>query len=124
MTKRVIYFTAGEQPTGPELAAIAKLNVLAGVAYEVVVRRGDTAGGSLNYGAGPEPADYVAGTVPTDYNAKTVINPDAPPKPDNLPGTLAIVGSGLVAGVTVTGSGTKLTLTVANGVITAAALSV
>src|SRR6478736_3380125 len=116
MTKRVIYFTAGEQPIGPELAAIAKLNVLAGVAYEVVVRRGDTAGGSLNYGAGPEPADYVAGTVPTDYNAKTVINPDAPPKPDNLPGTLAIVGSGLVAGVTVTGSGTKLTLTVANGV--------
>lgn len=121
--KKVIYFTAGMQPTGPEATAIAKLNALAGAPYQVLVRRGDAARGSDNYGAGADDCDFVAGTVPAAYSAKTVINPDAPPPPDNLPATLAIVGSGLVAGVTVTGSGTKLTLTVSGGKITAAALS-
>lgn len=42
----------------------------------------------------------------------------------NLPATKAIVESGLVTGITATGSGTKVTLTVTDGKISAIALSV
>lgn len=42
----------------------------------------------------------------------------------NLPASAAIVESGLVTGITATGSGTKVTLTVTDGKISAIALSV
>lgn len=108
MTKRVIYFTAGPAPTGAENTAIAKLNALSAPAYQVKVFNGVE---NPNYGYGKEDCDYVAGTVPVAYNAKTVINPDSPPLPDNLPNTQAVVNNGQkISGVT--GSGTFANITV------------
>ena len=106
--KKVIYFTAGPAPTTDENTAIAKLNALAIPAYEVKVFNGVQ---NPNYGYGKEECDYAAGTIPVAYNAKTVIDPDSPPRPDNLPNTQAIVNNAQkIAGVT--GSGTFANITV------------
>ena len=124
MTQKVLFFTAGVTADANELAAIAKLNALAVPAYEVGVR---SAISSSNYGAGIESADYVAGTVPDAYDdAETypVIDEDAPPAPDNLPATQAIVNNGDALEIAVTGSYTDtVTFTVVDGVITAVVLS-
>lgn len=121
MTK-VIFFTAGPLPTVNETAAIAKFNALP---VETVVRNGLE---NNNYGAGPEECDFVAFvspmTKPTAYTAKTTFDPDKPPALSSLPATSAIVANGQkYSGVTVTGTGTFATYTVANGLVTAIALS-
>lgn len=118
MTQKVLFFTAGVTATVDELAEIAKLNALAVPAYEIGVRSSIA---SSNYGAGIESADYVVGTIPDAYNDEEtypVIDPDAPPGPDNLPATQAVVSNGQV--LDVDGGGT-VTLTIAGGEITGVA---
>lgn len=115
--KKVIYFTAGDKPTTGEQAEIDALNALAALPYNVVVRNGAR---STAFGAGIEAADYVAGTIPTAYNdAETypVFDPDAPPAPDTLPATQAVVSD---AQVLDTDDGGTVTLTIAGGAITSA----
>lgn len=121
MTK-VIFFTAGPTPTTDENTAIAKLNAQP---IDVVVRNGVE---NNNYGAGPEDCDFVAFvspmTKPPAYSAKTTYDPDKPPVLSSIPATQALVANGQkYSGVTVTGTGTFATYTVANGVVTAIALS-
>lgn len=121
MTK-VIFFTVGPTPTSNENAAIAKLRALP---VETVVRNGVE---NNNYGAGPEACDYVAFvspmTKPSAYSAKTTFDPDKPPVLSSLPSSAAVVSNGQkYSGVTVTGTGTFATYTIANGVVTAIALS-
>jgi len=120
-TKKVIYFTAGKVPTGPELTAIANLNALAIPGYEIDVRNTLV---STDTGAGKEAADYVAGTIPAAYSAVTVIDPTKPPTPGNLPSTSAVINSGVDLTVPVTGTyATKIKATIVNGVITGFVLS-
>ena len=107
--KKVLFFTAGPVPTGPEQASIDKLNTAADKPYEVTVMNGaqNTTYGETNRLV---PCDYVAGTVPTIYNGKTVMNPDAIPV-QNLPSTQAVVTNGQkITGVT--GSGTVANIAV------------
>lgn len=77
-TKKVIFFTAGQVPTAPELAAIAKLNAVTIPQYQLTVMNAQA---DATYGQPVRlpPVDFVAGTVPTKYNAVTVIDPDAIP---------------------------------------------
>lgn len=79
MADRIIFFTAGEQATVDELAAIAKLQDASVALYSLAIRRGDAAGGSLSYGSGVEPADYVCGAIPSAYSSVDVIDPDSIP---------------------------------------------
>lgn len=121
MTK-VIFFTAGPVPTTNENAALAKLNAQP---IDVVVRNGVE---NNAYGAGVEACDYVAFvspmTKPSAYSGKTTYDPDKPPVLSSIPSTQALVANGQkYSGVTVTGTGTFATYTVANGVVTAIALS-
>lgn len=76
--ERIVYFTAGAVATAPELAEIAAINTAIAAKYDCVVRRGDGVG-SLDYGAGPEPADYVAGTPPAGFDTLPVFDPENPP---------------------------------------------
>lgn len=117
--KKLIYFTAGPVATTGELAAIAKINASAAKPLDVLVMNSKA---STAYGAGNAAADYVAGTVPSAYSAVTVFNPDAPPAPDNLPTTQAVVangqkvaasGAGIVATVVVNPSTKAVTVTLA-----------
>jgi hypothetical protein len=120
MAKKIIFFTASGLPTSGELAAIAALNAYTLQPFEVIVQNGAA---NPNYGAGKNPADYVAGTVPTAYNAVPVFNPASPPA-SSLPSTNAIIKSGQELTIPVTGVYiSKVTLTVVNGVVTAAVLS-
>ena len=76
MSSKIIYFTAGTVPTGPELAEIAALNALAAPRYEVAVRDGSTI---RNFGT--ETGDFAGGTVPAvaPYNTyDTFDSTDAP----------------------------------------------
>lgn len=128
MTKKVLFFLAGEKPTVNEAAAIAKLETLAAKGIEIGVRKGDVAA-DFNYGAGPEACDFVAFvspmTKPSAYSAKTTFDPDKPPAlGDNMPTTMALWASGQkYSGCTVTGSGTFATPTIVNGVVTGIVLS-
>ena len=128
MAKTIIFFTAGENPTVNELAAIAKLNKLALPALNVKVKRGDVAADQL-YGAGKDTPDYVAFvspmTKPAAYSAVTTFDPDKPPAlSDDMPTTMALWSSGQkYSGCTVTGSGTFATPTIVNGVVTGIVLS-
>lgn len=112
MTK-IIYFTAGEQPTTGELAEIAKFNAAAVAPFELVVRRADV---SNSYGAAVEATDYVAGTPAAPYDGPSydVADPDNPPTGGNLPAAQAVVYDGQVIAVT----GGSATITVAAGVVT------
>lgn len=124
---KIIVFTAGEKATADELAAIAKLNKIAEDGYEVVVRRGDTPADQW-YGAGPEAADFVTVvspmTVPTAYASVDTFDPSQPAAGGNLEATQTLLSDGQsVSGVSVTGSGTTATFTIAGGVITDIALA-
>lgn len=98
--KKVLYFTAGVVPTGPELAAIAKFNAAAEKPYEVLVMNGAQ---NTKYGETNRliPGDFVAGTVPAIYEIEDeederiypVIDPDAIPV-QNLPATQAVISDG------------------------------
>lgn len=106
--KKVIYFTAGAVATTDEKAAIAKLNALTTPAYEVTVMNATQ---SPNYGYGIQAADYKAGSPPSAYSAVPTINPDAPPTPDNLPSTQAVVNNAQkITGVTGTGTVANITV--------------
>lgn len=125
--KKIIFFTAGQNPTVNEAADIAKLNALASESYVVVVRDGSKPN-DQKYGAGPEEADYVAFTSPMTkpaaYAAKTQFDPAKPLAGGNLTATQQIVSTGqVITGVTVTGSGTTATFTVAGGKVTGIVLS-
>jgi hypothetical protein len=119
-TKKVLYFTADKVPTTGELADLTKLNAAALPGYDIQVRNTDI---STNIGHGVESADYVAGTVPADvYDGVTVLDPDN--LPSGLPATQAIVSDGVDLVVPVTGTyATKITPTIAAGVITGFVLS-
>lgn len=112
--KKVLYFTAGDVPTGAELTAIGKLNAATSAPYEVGVRNTlHPAGDTLL-----EHADYVAGTIPTAYNAVTEIDPNNIPD-QSLSATQAVIDSGVDIVVPVTGVyATKITPTIVAGVIT------
>lgn len=118
---KIIYFTAGDTPTGPETTAINALNAYVPAGYEVVVRNRLA---SQNFGAGPEACDYVAGTLPAGlpWSGKPVFDPAAPPRPTSLPSTRAVVSNGQkIAGVT--GSGTFANIVVSGGVVTGVTLT-
>lgn len=124
MTQKILYFTAGPQPTVGELADIAALNALAEKPYEVVVRN---AAANAEFGEGrPEPGDFLAGSYPATYEFPEghedegdpiypVFDPDAPPAPPNLPATQAVVSDGQELTI----GGETFTFTVEDGVITA-----
>lgn len=120
MAKKILYFYAGAVPTSPEKTAVAAIQAVTGAAWELGVRRADL---NNNYGSGKEAADYVAGTIPSAYSAVPVFDPAAIPAPPNLPANQAIVKNGLLTGITATGSGTKVSLTIANNVVTGVVLS-
>ena len=84
--KRIIFFTAGPQPTTPEKALILKLNAQAAAPYVVRVRNSLEARKRTR-----EATDYVAGAIPPNYRDggidsgtafNTVYNPNSPIKPD------------------------------------------
>jgi len=66
MAQRITFFTAGRVATVDELAEIEAIKTAIEPAFVMVVRNGEA---SPNYGAGPEPTDYVAGDVPAAYPA-------------------------------------------------------
>lgn len=66
MTKTVIFFTAGNQATELELAAIAQLAAVAEPSLLVKVR---SAVPSNEYGS-PETADFLAGAIPEAYEVE------------------------------------------------------
>jgi hypothetical protein len=147
MTK-VLFFMAGEQPTVDEANALAALNAQR---FDVEVRNvkllvpGQVEECDAVAGAVPdayEDLQIFDGLIPpggaavVDGDSLTVRNSqadvsvvatahvlDAHVSNVQLPATHALVTTGLLAGITVTGTGTKLTLTVTNGKISAAALS-
>lgn len=63
MTKTVIFFTAGNQATAPEIAAIEQLSTVAEPSLIVKVRSAIV---SNEYGS-LEEADLLAGTIPAAY---------------------------------------------------------
>lgn len=109
---KVLYFTAGDKPTGPEQTAIDDL--LAG-RYDVGVRN---ASESTLYGTHLEPCDFVAGDIPTEYDA---VPEWAGPA---LPADQTIVTDGAAFEVPVTGTYIDTaTVTVEDGALTAIVLS-
>lgn len=116
--KRILYFTAGQQATGGELADIASLNALAEKPYEVRVM---SALQSPNYGAGPITGDFLAGTIPAAYKDEQedpiypIFDTATPPAPPTLPATQTVVSDEQV--LDVDGGGT-ITLTIEDGAIT------
>lgn len=124
MTQKIMYFTAGMQPTETEQEEIDALMPLIEPRFEVVVRRGDGVG-TMNYGAGVEATDYVAGSPPAPYDDPDdypVADPENPPT--GLPETQTIVNDGDALEIAVTGTYTDtVTFTVEGGVITAIVLS-
>jgi len=65
MTKKVLFFLAGANPTVGEAAEIAVLNAAAQAPFSLKVVRGDMTGAKdYNFGNGPEPCDAVLGTIP------------------------------------------------------------
>jgi hypothetical protein len=120
-TKKIIFFTAGIEPTGPEATAIAKLQARTTPDYSLVIRNRLQSG----VGESVEACDFVAGTVPAsgDYDEIDVIDEDAMP-PQNLLATEAIVQHNVDIVVPVTGVyATKIKATVVAGVITGFVLS-
>lgn len=84
--KRILFFTAGPQPTTAEKAAIAKLNAQAAAPYVVRVRNSLEARKHTR-----DATDYVSGAIPPNYRDggidsgtpyNTVYNPNSPIKPD------------------------------------------
>lgn len=103
--QKILYFTAGSIPTGPELAEIAAIPL-----FDVLVRN---AAGNPLYGTKIEPCDYVAGSIPESYSEIDEYSAAV-----GLAGTQAIVEDGQV--LDVDGGGT-VELTIADGVITGVA---
>lgn len=145
--QKVMFFTQGKVPLPEEVTAINNLNASK---FEVQVRNSQLVVNKedCDYVAGATvPSQYAAvprwpGMLPeggasvVDGQALNVSNSagdvfaasaihveDGEAKWTNLPATHALVTSGLLDGITVTGTGTKLTLTVTDGKVTAAALS-
>jgi hypothetical protein len=84
--KKILYFTAGPQPTTTEKAAIAKLNAQAAAPYVVRVRNSLEARKRTR-----DTTDYVSGAIPPNYRdggidsgtaLYPVYNPNSPIKPD------------------------------------------
>lgn len=114
MAQKVLYFTAGANPTAGELAHIAALNGVSVPQYETVVINGAEIDGD-EYGTDRLiPCDFVAGTIPEAYNAIDEINPDAIPNLA-LTATQAIVADEQVLDLD---NGGTATLTIVDGVIT------
>lgn len=115
--QKILYFTAGAAPTPEEKADIDNLNKLVGSPYEVGVRNAIE---SYNYGAGPEPADFVAGSVPTGPGGDVDPPYDGVPvfNPDSAAGGVAPVYDGQT--LTLEGDG-EYVFTVVDGAITAVA---
>lgn len=65
MSERILYFTAGQEPTVAEQAEIDRLEAMAAAPYVVKVRNGDVEEKMPSI----ETCDFVAGTVPTAYAA-------------------------------------------------------
>ncbi len=117
--QKILYFTAGPNPSGPEQADIAALNALAAAPYEVGVRNGAE---PALYQPKPEAADFVCGTIPTSHSDTEdfpVFDIDNPPAPGNLPSTQAVVSNGQELTV----GGSTYTFTVVDGQITAIAVA-
>ena len=123
MTKKILYFLAGEVATTEEKADIAALMAITDKPYEVGVRNTLQ---SQAYGAGIEHADMVAGTIPTAYsNAGTypVADPDNPPPPPVAADQVVITSGAAVADVELVGTagaGKSMVLTIVAGVVTTA----
>jgi hypothetical protein len=118
---KIIFFTAGIEPTEAEQTAIDKLAARTEADYELVIRN------RLQSGVGEmvEACDYVAGTVPAsgDYDEIDVIDEDAIPA-QNLLATEAIVQDGQALVVPVTGVyATTATVSVTDGVVDGIVLS-
>lgn len=106
MTKKVLYFLAGSEPTSDETTAIAALQTQLDVSIQVRAASPVAETNEL------ETCDYVAGTVPTDFEAKPVYTSGS-----TLPATQAVVSNGQ----TLTLDGHTYTFTVADGAVTAIA---
>lgn len=120
-TKKIIFFTAGIDATGPEAAIIAKLQARCVSDYELVIRNA----AAPTTGAMVEAADYYGGTLPAsgDYDLLPEIDEDAIPA-QNLLTTQAIVKHNVDIVVPVTGVyATKIKPTIVAGVITGFVLS-
>ncbi len=104
---KILYFTAGPVPTGPEQTAIDRLAIDAGAPHTVGVRNALVPAVWGNP-AVVEDCDFKAGSAPAAYAAKPVY----------VAGSEARVKTGQVIPCTPSGN---VTLTVVNGVITAAA---
>lgn len=91
MAQKVLYFTAGQQPTEGELADIAALNAASLPQYETLVVNGAV---TAEYGEDRLiPCDFVAGSIPEAYDEIDEIDPDAIPNAPLLE-TEAIVSDG------------------------------
>lgn len=120
-TKKIIFFTAGIEPSGGETTAINKLLARTAADYEVVIRNAEASG----RGEMVEECDYVAGTLPAsgDYDEIDVIDEDAIPAV-NLLATEAVVADGQALVVPVTGVyATTATVSVTDGVVDGIVLS-
>lgn len=91
MTKKIVYFTAGQYATTAELSAIEKLNAAAEAEYSIAVMNG-AAAADTTYGELLKDCDYVAGTVPDPYSGVATIDPDNLPV-QGLESTQAIVNN-------------------------------
>lgn len=93
MTKKIIFFTAGNVPTEAEAAQIAALNAKVKPGFLVSVRNTTQ---SAVFGSGIEACDFVAGTVPTAFNGKPnygEANALRPAAIQIMPNPVAIVGT-------------------------------
>ncbi len=117
--QKILYFTAGPNPTVGEQADINALNALAAAPYQVGVRNGQQ---PAEYQPKPEEADFVCGTIPASHDDPEdfpVFDIDNPPNPGNLPSTQAVVSDGQELTI---GEET-FTFTVVDGEITAIAVA-
>lgn len=124
---KIGYFTAAAQPTANELTEIGKY-VTAG--HDVCVRNAAAYALSTNQPGADSAEDfdyvdaYAGTTIPEPYDVAEdfpVASPDAPPAAHTLPGTQAIITSGVeFLAPAPTGSRTDgYTPTIAAGVVTA-----
>ena len=107
--RKVLFFIAGTSPTVEEAALIARTEGLIGIR---------TLKASALYGDKLESCDAVAGTPPAEYLAEF---DDVTPEPEGTKAT--ILDGDVIAGVTVSGSGTTATFTVENDAVVAIALT-
>lgn len=110
MAQKILYFTAGPVPTGPEAAEIAALQTLTQAFFEVKVR---SAAQSPNYGdstiTGAEACDFLAGSPPSAPGATGGAWEDVEEHPIPGAGGAAVVYDGQVIDT--------YTITVTDGVV-------